>query len=191
MDASSHTAAKIVKLNIGGTLFSTTLVTLCADQNSMLASMFSGRYALDRDESGHIFIDRNGEWFSLILDWLRTKAVSPHLTPHQQFHLRKEAEFFQISGLIAELDTMKEEAARASAPSEADREYTLQVWTLEKPEDCADAVSTMCKDGYLLENFQYVKRKNQSHPSGVALKFVGFFSKKKDPQPISTSPAIA
>jgi hypothetical protein len=62
---------KIV-LDVGGKLYTTSLTTLCADPNSMLAAMFSGRFELDQDEKGVIFLDRDGEYFVNILHYLRT-----------------------------------------------------------------------------------------------------------------------
>jgi hypothetical protein len=50
---------KIIRLNIGGTRFATTLATLCKFPDSMLAVMFSGRFGPPPlDEEGHYFIDR-------------------------------------------------------------------------------------------------------------------------------------
>lgn len=41
--------SKIIKLNVGGKRFTTTLTTLTSDKDSMLAAMFSGRYSLEKD----------------------------------------------------------------------------------------------------------------------------------------------
>jgi hypothetical protein len=47
-----------VKLNVGGTMFVTTLATLTMDRESMFAAMLSGRYPTEKDEHGALFIDR-------------------------------------------------------------------------------------------------------------------------------------
>lgn len=47
-----------VRLNVGGQLFATTFGTLSADRDSMFAAMLSGRYPVELDEQGAIFIDR-------------------------------------------------------------------------------------------------------------------------------------
>ena len=52
-----------VNLNVGGVTLSTARETLCRDPNSMLASMFSGRFPIVNDENGKVFIDRDGERF--------------------------------------------------------------------------------------------------------------------------------
>ena len=60
-----------VTINVGGTLFETTINTLAADQGSMLSAMFSGRFNLEKDENGAIFIDRDPTHFRHILNFLR------------------------------------------------------------------------------------------------------------------------
>ena len=62
---------KIVRLSVGGVVFETSIETLCADPNSMLAAMFSGRHNVIKDEEGRYFIDRDGTHFRYILNYLR------------------------------------------------------------------------------------------------------------------------
>jgi len=97
-----------VKLDVGGVHFSTTTTTLTSESNSMLAAMFSGRYPLQRDKHGHIFIDRDGNSFHHILNWLRNKKV-PSLSSAELDSLMMEAEYFQLKELIAALITRKKE----------------------------------------------------------------------------------
>ena len=37
----------------------------------MLSAMFSGRMAVDQDDSGYYMIDRDGRYFNFILNYLR------------------------------------------------------------------------------------------------------------------------
>jgi len=60
-----------VSINVGGLQFVTTSNTISADQSSMLSAMFSGRFKIERDESGAVFIDRDPTHFRHILNFLR------------------------------------------------------------------------------------------------------------------------
>ncbi len=50
-----------VKLNVGGINFQTSLSNL-TKLPSMLSTMFSGRFETEKDETGSVFIDRDGMW---------------------------------------------------------------------------------------------------------------------------------
>ncbi|KAH1249831.1 FH protein interacting protein FIP2 [Glycine max] len=77
-----------VRLNIGGKKFCTTTDTLTQrEPDSMLAAMFSGRHTLD------------GKHFRHILNWLRDGVV-PTLEESQYSELLREAEYYQLLGLI-------------------------------------------------------------------------------------------
>ena len=52
-----------ITINVGGSLYETTLNTLSADQSSMLSAMFSGRFNIEKDKNGSIFIDRDPTHF--------------------------------------------------------------------------------------------------------------------------------
>ncbi|KAK6296373.1 hypothetical protein J4Q44_G00325150 [Coregonus suidteri] len=66
---------KYVRLNVGGTLFYTTLQVLTR-QDSVLKAMFSGRKEVFIDREGWILIDRSGKHFGSILTYLREEAVT-------------------------------------------------------------------------------------------------------------------
>jgi hypothetical protein len=63
-----------VELEVGGSTFVTSVATLRSCEGSMLAALFSGRYAVDVCEEGggfRAFLDRDGEAFEYILAYLR------------------------------------------------------------------------------------------------------------------------
>ena len=60
----------IIQLNVGGWKFATTLSTLRPEKGSILEKMFSYDFAVNRDSDGAVFINRSGENFSFILDYL-------------------------------------------------------------------------------------------------------------------------
>ncbi|CAI0384693.1 unnamed protein product [Linum tenue] len=94
-------SSSIVRLNIGGKKFSTTVDTLTnREPQSMLAAMFSGRHTLCQDsDSGQIFVDRDGKHFRHVLNWLRDGVV-PTLSDVEYSELMREAEYYQLLGLI-------------------------------------------------------------------------------------------
>ena len=67
--ANTQTFANRIKLDIGGTHYTTSLATLTTFPDSMLGAMFSGRHALDICEDGSYFIDRDGLHFRKYLDF--------------------------------------------------------------------------------------------------------------------------
>jgi hypothetical protein len=74
----------------------------------MLQAMFSGAIPVRIDETKNVFIDRNGKYFGKILNYLRNGSIEAPKSRSkvifmplifQCYHLLKEAEFFQLSGL--------------------------------------------------------------------------------------------
>ena len=89
----------IVTLNVGGTLYTTSLNTLTKDPNTMLGVMFSGRHPLQADSCGHFFIDASGEMFRYILDFLRHNKLTLPTNFNSYNALLSEALFFQVISL--------------------------------------------------------------------------------------------
>jgi hypothetical protein len=65
-----------VVLNIGGYRYTTSVQTLRRLPHTFFDAYFSGRYAMDRCEDGSIFIDRDGEHFGQVLEYLRDGVLS-------------------------------------------------------------------------------------------------------------------
>ncbi|PFX11604.1 uncharacterized protein LOC111319474 [Stylophora pistillata] len=94
-----------VKLNVGGHHFTTSLQTLTKDPNSMLAAMFSGKFEMKPAEDGAYFIDRDGTHFRFILNYLRNgELILPDGATFLK-ELEAEAKFYQIRGILEELNT--------------------------------------------------------------------------------------
>jgi hypothetical protein len=64
----------LVKLNVGGQRFLTSVSTLTANgtANNFFTAMLSARIPCVLDDDGYYFIDRNGRHFEPLLDYLRT-----------------------------------------------------------------------------------------------------------------------
>lgn len=66
----------VVRINVGGTVFSTLRSTLVAFPSSLLAAMV-GANNVARDSEGNIFVDRDPRTFEAILAFLRGEPLSP------------------------------------------------------------------------------------------------------------------
>ncbi|EYU18185.1 hypothetical protein MIMGU_mgv1a0116241mg, partial [Erythranthe guttata] len=96
----SNAYSSIIRLNIGGKKFCTTIDTLTQrEPDSMLAAMFSGRHTVQDSDKGYVFVDRDGKHFRHILNWLRDGVV-PTLKDSEYSELLREAEYFQLLGLM-------------------------------------------------------------------------------------------
>jgi hypothetical protein len=65
-----------VVLNIGGYRFETSVQTLRRVPHTFFDAYFSGRYAQDVCHDGSIFVDRDGENFGHVLEYMRSGVVS-------------------------------------------------------------------------------------------------------------------
>jgi hypothetical protein len=65
-----------VELNIGGHRFQTSVQTLRRVPHTFFDAYFSGRYAQDVCVDGSIFVDRDGEHFGYVLEYMRDGVVS-------------------------------------------------------------------------------------------------------------------
>ncbi|KAL6069867.1 TLDc domain-containing protein [Balamuthia mandrillaris] len=66
--------------------------------------MFSGAWKLQPDTDGAYFIDRDPKHFRLILNYLRTGELIPPEKKNALLELRKELEFYQLTGLLEQPD---------------------------------------------------------------------------------------
>ena len=98
----NQTEGNMIKLNIGGQYFTTSKTTLQADKNSMLGTMFSGYQELTKSADGSYFIDADGTYFHIILNFLRGRITDVSELPKDEevlLKLRAEADFYQLSTL--------------------------------------------------------------------------------------------
>ncbi|XP_059819234.1 BTB/POZ domain-containing protein KCTD14-like [Hypanus sabinus] len=93
-------AFRVINLNVGGQVYTTTLSTLTRFPGSKLAEMFHGRTRLPLDRKGRYFIDRNGTYFKYILEFLRTRKPPSHFAQG----LYQEALFYGIEPLVKSLE---------------------------------------------------------------------------------------
>mmetsp|Transcript_17976 Transcript_17976/g.23165 ORF Transcript_17976/g.23165 Transcript_17976/m.23165 type:complete len:182 (+) Transcript_17976:63-608(+) len=97
-----NTFPNIINLNVGGSTYSTSLATLRMNHAGMLSSMFNGRYPVEMDDHGYVFIDRDGPTFRHILNFLRNNQFpSNSLSLAEKESIQIEAEFFGLDELYS------------------------------------------------------------------------------------------
>jgi hypothetical protein len=106
-----------VKLNIGGYRFETSVQALRRVPHTFFDAYFSGRYAQDVCDDGSIFVDRDGEHFGHVLEYMRGGVVSvaaPGARPSVSLLrlLKREFGFYCIE-LVAEQSAEPEDLETA------------------------------------------------------------------------------
>lgn len=81
--------------------FSTSRQTLTLIPDTFFTALLNGRISSLRDEKGCIFIDRDPQVFSVILNYLRTREIE--LKGIDLRSLRHEAEYYNIAPLVRRL----------------------------------------------------------------------------------------
>ncbi|XP_015787118.1 BTB/POZ domain-containing adapter for CUL3-mediated RhoA degradation protein 3 [Tetranychus urticae] len=97
--------SQYIKLNVGGSLFQTTIGTL-TKADSMLRAMFSGRLGIHTDSEGWVLIDRSGKQFGTILNFLRDGSVPLPDNAREIQELLAEAKYYLIQELIDSCESM-------------------------------------------------------------------------------------
>ncbi|XP_075993259.1 BTB/POZ domain-containing adapter for CUL3-mediated RhoA degradation protein 2 [Genypterus blacodes] len=94
-----HRGSRYVRLNVGGSLFYSTLQVLTR-HSSMLRAMFSGKKEVFADREGWILIDRSGKHFGSILSYLREGSVTLPSGRQGVSELLAEAKYYLIQSLV-------------------------------------------------------------------------------------------
>ncbi|KAJ8027835.1 BTB/POZ domain-containing protein KCTD21 [Holothuria leucospilota] len=91
-----------VTLNVGGSLFTTTRATLTRFPSSMLGAIFKyvGPVAISKDEHGRVFIDRDGDLFRHVLNYLRRGYLVLPEDFSKLDMLADEAMFYELPKLV-------------------------------------------------------------------------------------------
>ena len=105
---SSSIAADILHINVGGKVFVTSRKTLCFDPDSMIGKLFSDNnpFGLPSvDANGRVFIDRDGDAFVHVLNYLRRSGnlVGVPTDIALLARIKNEAEYFGLTGLVEQL----------------------------------------------------------------------------------------
>ncbi|KAK2579591.1 hypothetical protein KPH14_010886 [Odynerus spinipes] len=108
--------SKVVDLNVGGVCYTTTLATLTRESNSRLGVLFTdGEFPLQQDSTGRYFLDRDGNLFRYILDYLRDQSIVLPEGFKERERLKQEANYYGLPDLEHAIDEKSEEAAGGSS----------------------------------------------------------------------------
>lgn len=106
-DDESAEDGAILRLNVGGTLFTTTYATVRVSKGSYLERLVAknGFRAPMRDADGAVFVDRDPETFKIVLDFLRrgSRLALQSCTGELWLRLWDDAEFYGLDALTAAL----------------------------------------------------------------------------------------
>ncbi|XP_076323381.1 BTB/POZ domain-containing protein kctd15-like [Tachypleus tridentatus] len=102
-----------VHIDVGGTIYTSSLETLTKHPDSRLARMFNGSIPIVLDTlKQHYFIDRDGKMFRHVLNFLRTNKLSVSEDFKEQDLLLEEAKFYDIPPLVKMLENLKKDRHR-------------------------------------------------------------------------------
>ncbi|XP_041035930.1 BTB/POZ domain-containing adapter for CUL3-mediated RhoA degradation protein 1-like [Carcharodon carcharias] len=95
----SSSSSKYVKFNVGGFLHYTTVQTL-SKQETALKAMSDGNTEVLRDQEGWILVDRSGQHFGTLLNYLRDGSIPLPEAVREIKELLLEAKYYLIEGLV-------------------------------------------------------------------------------------------
>jgi hypothetical protein len=103
-----------VVLNVGGSRYTTNIDTLTREKDTFFTDCFSRDWEQESDNHDRsIFVDRNGQIFTYILEYLRTNAVEDDVINNELLRqsLMIEARYFRLQNLINILTNAEEAIA--------------------------------------------------------------------------------
>ncbi|XP_065281281.1 BTB/POZ domain-containing protein kctd15-like isoform X2 [Dermacentor albipictus] len=116
--ASRYTAP--VHIDVGGTIYTSSLETLTKYPESRLARMFNGSIPIVLDSlKQHYFIDRDGKMFRHVLNFLRTNALAVPDNFAELQLLHEEARYYDIPALTRQLEMLRVQRQRRAAQQQA------------------------------------------------------------------------
>ena len=91
---------EIVKLNVGGHVFDTSIETLKKFPNSLFTQLLSGNGNFKKNADGCYFFDRDGTQFRHILNYMRHGNLPGYISQQSKCEMLPEAEFFGLGSLV-------------------------------------------------------------------------------------------
>ncbi|CAF3401519.1 unnamed protein product [Rotaria socialis] len=127
-----------VQLDVGGRYFSTTVDTLTNEKDTFFTALFSKNWELEKDNEGRIFIDRNGDLFADILEFMRSPGE--FILPEDRLRRRliNEAKFYKLKSF---LEVLTEPERKIEEAAERERQMKAALF----PDDTLLTIELMQK----------------------------------------------
>jgi len=134
-DSVSSKSNDLVKLNVGGTRLVTTMTTLSTRGPNFLTVLIEndkqGKICSQRDERGYYFIDRSGDVFKVVLEYLRTGHL--HLPQGMsQKQIEIECDYYQVTLPKKTTNKMKREFSQKDGPTKKLSQLWKKISKVEK-----------------------------------------------------------
>merc|ERR1719282_250791 len=94
----------MIDIEVGGRTFRTTKETLTRSEASYFCGFLSDRFTVPRTPEGAYFIDRNGDAFEVILEYLRSGKILLSNSRVPVDLIRSEAEYYAMMDFVEDLD---------------------------------------------------------------------------------------
>ncbi|CAF3752582.1 unnamed protein product [Rotaria socialis] len=162
----------IITFNIGGHIYSTRRSTINEnlDSQSYLSLIVKNQTKIQLDNNGHYFIDRDGKYFCYILNYFREKKLILPENFNELKQLFSEAKFYQIDGLINEIENHLNKTNETNKEYHRGFQFTL--------------ISNLEKNGKILKLIGPLKLITFFHIKLIGEKFLNIISSFKNPQDI-------
>ena len=105
----------VIKLNVGGHVFDTSVGTLNKFGTNLFTGLFSGKGEFKKNADGYYFFDRDGVHFRHILNYMRHGTIPEYIIRQCKHELLTEAEFYGIRSLVDYLNEDNVAAAKNEA----------------------------------------------------------------------------
>ena len=130
-------SGEVITLNVGGTLFTTTVATLTKYPNSLLAAMFdpgSERPPARKDKQGNFFIDGEPEPFKMILRFLRRGKLNEDIVGCTLEDLESEADYYGLEELLKIIGERKKAEMKRQKAEERKEKEKMKMRKIEEEE---------------------------------------------------------
>ncbi|XP_067667402.1 BTB/POZ domain-containing protein KCTD4-like [Haliotis asinina] len=117
----SRSNDKVMRLNVGGTFYTTLRSTLSLHQGTVLWRIATGNQYCYRDDRGFFVIDRDGHVFRHVLNYLRTSKLLLPQGFRELDLLREDAVYYGINNLVRDIDALLEKKKKKRPPQAGNR----------------------------------------------------------------------